>query len=58
MNTTNSPYQFHTLLGTGYVRENHMDDDCPPLLGRDDERRELRFDEMLKALRAALAIRR
>ena len=27
MNTMNGPYQFHTLLGTGYVRESHLADD-------------------------------
>ena len=39
MNTMNSPYQFHTLPGTGYVRESHLDDNLPTLLVRDKARR-------------------
>jgi hypothetical protein len=58
MNTIHSPYQFQTLLGTGYVQEHHSDDDHPSLLTQDMERRELQFAAVLEALRSALGIRR
>jgi hypothetical protein len=58
MHTNQSPYQFQTLIGTGYVQEHHSDEAHPSMLGRDEERREIRFASILEALRSALNIRR
>ena len=58
MNTIPNPYQFQTLLGTGYVQEHHSDIDHPSLLTQDTERRELHFAAVLESLRSALGIRR
>jgi hypothetical protein len=58
MNTIHSPYQFQTLLGTGYVQEHHLDHDHPSLLAQDMDRRALHFAAVLEALRSALGIRR
>ena len=48
MNTIQSPYQFQTLLGTGYVQEHHADDTQPSLLVCEKERRELHFSDILQ----------
>ena len=58
MNTIQSPYQFQTLLGTGYVQEQHAYDALPSLLACEKERREFHFSDMLQRLRSALGIRR
>ena len=58
MNTIQSPYQFQTLLGTGYVQEQRADGAQPSLLWCEKERRESHFLDMLQRLRSALGIRR
>ena len=58
MNTIHSPYQFQTLLGTGYVQEHHADDLQPSLLAWKEDRQELHFADLLQRLRSALGILR
>jgi hypothetical protein len=56
MNTFQSPCQFHTLFGTGYVPEQHSDEVHPSLLLREPSK--LDFASILEKLRSALGIRR
>jgi hypothetical protein len=53
-----STYPVQTVFGAGFIPENHRDEFSPSLLVNDAARRELRFFEILKALRSALAIGR
>jgi hypothetical protein len=56
--TSQSIYPVQGIFGAGFVPESHHDEFSPGLLVNEKEHRELRFAEILKALRSALAIRR
>jgi hypothetical protein len=56
--TGQSIQPINSIFGAGYVHEQHRDEFHPGLLVEDKESRELRFAEILKALRQALTIRR
>jgi hypothetical protein len=56
--TSQSICPVQSIFGAGFVPENHHDEFSPGLLVDEKERRELRFAEILTALRSALAIRR
>ena len=55
--TAQSIQPVNSIFGA-YVQEQHRDEFHSGLLLGDKENRELRFAEILKALRSALAIRR
>jgi hypothetical protein len=56
--TTQSTNQLHTVFGSGYVSEQHADGSRGHLPPSEEREFVVDFDDLLKALRAALGIAR
>ena len=55
--STQSSDPFHTIFGSGYVPEQHGDETRRYLPSTEDRELAVSFDEVIKALRAALSLR-